>query len=565
MPWKIISGAGLAMVLAAGGAGAEVAWRETLSFSVVSNTGIGRSLYVVGNQPELGNWQPSGAVRLAWSPGNVWSGKVAVRAGATVEVQFISRDDSAAQHCVNTNVFWPGAPNASNTTPAAPEAPYAGKTLFYHSGWTNAFVLFSVDGTNFTSHPMARIGPGRFPGEYLHVATGFAQAGFPVQFVCYGFFNGTQYWDNAPYPGYGAGDYYTPLDVFFLQDGQIYDYWPPESPSPPAIVTQYIVSSWAPTVASRNIRVYLPRGYTNNLWKRYPVLYMHDGQNLFDPGGAFGSWGVEHTVTREISQGRIREVLVVAVDNTSARLAEYTPPGDSGAGPAGVGDLYANFLIHNVRPAVDSAYRTLSDPPNTLTAGSSMGGLISSYLVLRTNVFGKAGIFSPSWWAAPNFRGWIASNNTAGARLYVDAGTLEGASMWDYLWPVRGYLLQDGYAEHRDLLTVIGCGQGHNEAAWSNRLHRALHFLLSPWDEPNRLAQQTYPPRVEWSGATPTGAVHRTLHGFRYHLESTVDLLPSSWISTATSTVEALPWSSQLWPIGGSATLQHIRVSAEVP
>ncbi len=554
----------LMLLSGVGAVHAESAWRETVPLVVVSNTGVGRSMYAVGDQPELGNWQPSGAVRLAWSPGNVWSGRVAVRAGVTAEVQYISRNDSSTQHCANTNVSWPGVPNTTNFTAAPPGAPYAGKTMFYHSSWTNAFVLFTTDGTNFSSAAMSRVGNGRAPGEFLYRAEGFAFAGHPVQFVCYGWLAGTQFWDNAPFSGYGAGDYYTPLDVFFLQDGHVYDYWPPPAPSAPVIVTQFIVSSWAPTIPSRNIRIYLPRGYTNNTWKRYPVLYMHDGQNLFNPGGAFGSWGVEHTMNREVSQGRVREAIVVGVDNTAARLAEYTPPGDNGAGPAGTGDLYANFLVHNVRPAVDSAHRTLNDRPNTLTAGSSMGGLISSYLVLRTNVFGKAGIFSPSWWAAPNFRGWIASNDTLGARLYVDAGTEEGASMWNHLWPVRGSLLLDGYAEQRDLLTVIGCGQGHNEPAWSNRLPRALQFLLSPWDDPNRLAQQTYLPRVEWVGGAPTGIAHRTLFGYRYRLESATNAL-GGWSGVATSAVVALPWSDQSWSAPSAEPVRFFRVSAEIP
>ncbi|MCS6770657.1 MAG: alpha/beta hydrolase-fold protein [Kiritimatiellae bacterium] len=564
MLWKLAFAALATAGICVQTAWCDAAWREVLSFAVTTNTGPGRSLYVVGNQPELGGWQPTGAIRLAWSFGNVWSGRVAVRAGSTVEVQFISRVDSASQHCLNTNVLWPGVPNTTQFTAAPPPAPYPGKTLLYHSGWTNVFVLFSVDGTNFSSQPMERVGPGRFPGEYLHVATGFARAGLPVQFVCYGFLNGTQYWDNAPYPGFGAGDYYTPLDVFFLQDGHIYNYWPPAAPSAPTIVTQFIPSSWAPAVPGRLVRIYLPRGYSNNVWKRYPALYMHDGQNLFDPGGSFGSWGVEHTMNREVSQGRVREAIVVAVDNTTGRLAEYTPPGDNGAGPSGIGDLYANYLVHNVRPAVDTAFRTLTNLPNTLTAGSSMGGLISSYLVFRTNSFGKAGIFSPSWWAAPNFRGWIASNETLGARVYIDAGTLEGPSMWDHFWPVRGSLLLDGYAEYKDLLTVIGCGQGHNEAAWSNRLPNALRFLLSPWDEPNFLALQMYPPKLEWAGVLPTGLVHHALGGIRYVLE-TAGSPTGPWIGQSTSMTVHVPWNLIDLPYSPTAGTRFLRLFVGPP
>ncbi len=545
--------------------GVEPAWREVRSFSAVTNTGLGYSLYVVGNQPELGMWQPTGAVRLVWTPGNVWTGRAALRAGATVEVQYIRRRDTNTQHCVNTNVLWPGVPNTTSMIAAPPAAPYAGKTLLYHSSWTSATVLFSMDGTNFFDAPMDRIGEGRFPGEYLHRAAGFGAAGLPVQFVCYGYLGGTQYWDNAPYPGYGAGDYYTPLDVFFLQDGQVYNYFPPPAPSPPIILTQFVASSYS-GISSRNVRIYLPRGYTNNAWRRYPVLYMHDGQNVFDPGGAFGSWSADASLTREISQGRMREAIVLGVNNTDNRLSEYCPPGDFVLGNPGIGDAYANYLIHNVRPAIDTAYRTLNDRPNTLTMGSSMGGLISSWLAFRTNVFGKAGVLSPSFWTASNFVGWIASNETKGARIYLDGGTAEPfLSLWNPLWQVRGYLMADGYAEFDDLLTVIGCGHAHNEAAWKDRTPRALQFLLNLWDEPNLLAQQEYPPRVEWTASTPTGLTHRALGGFQYRLETTTSPVTAAWNPIQTSATHALPWSDQNWSITNISmgeNVLHLRSAA---
>ncbi|HMP77464.1 MAG TPA: alpha/beta hydrolase-fold protein [Kiritimatiellia bacterium] len=549
-------------VLLCGVVHGEVAWREPVSFSTVSNTGIGRSLYVVGNQPELGNWQPTGSVRLAVAGGSNWSGRVALRSGAAVEYKFISRVDSSGQHCENTNVVWMGGDNLATSVVARPAAPYAGKTMYYHSSWTSAFVRWSVNGTNFFDTNFDRVGNGRNGGEYLFRAAGFAEEGQPIQFVCAGFLNGTQYWDNAPYAGYGSGDYYTPLDVFFLQDGHVCNYWPPAAPSAPTIITQFVSSSIG-GIPGRDVRIYLPRGYTNNAWKRYPVLYMHDGQNIFDPGGPYGTWGAEHSLTREISQGRMREVIVVGVNNNANRLAEYCPPGDSAAGNAGIADAYAGFLVHNVRPAIDGAFRTLNDRANTMTMGSSMGGLVSSWLALRTNVYGAAGVMSPSFWTAPNFRGWIFSNDTKGVRLYLDGGTDEEASLWDHFWPVRGYLMQDGYVERGDLLTFLGCGQIHNEAAWAARTPVALRFLLDLWDEPNRLSKTEYPPRLEWEGAT--GVVHRTLSGFRYRLETTSNAVEGAWQPVQTSAVHQLPWSSQRWTTVQSEKIALFRAVAEAP
>ncbi len=541
---------------------AEVAWRTPVSFTAVSNTGIGRSLYVVGNQPELGNWQPTGAVRLSVAAGTNWSGQVAIRSGASVEYKFISRVDSSGQHCENTNVVWTGGANLTSSVPAHPVAPYAGKTMYYHSSWTSAFLLFSTDGTNFSSTNMTQVGAGRTGGEYLYRVSGFGVAGAPVQFVPSGFLGGTQFYDNAPYPGYGSGDYYTPLDVFFLQGGQIFNYWPPAAPSASQIVTTFVGSSFG-SIPARNVRVYLPRGYTNSAWRRYPVLYMHDGQNVFAPGGAFGCWGVESTMDREISQGRVRETIVVGVLDVGNRLSEYCPPGDTAAGNPGNAKEYANFLIHNVRPHVDAAFRTLNDPGNTLTIGSSMGGLVSAYLGLETNVFGKVGPMSPSFWTASNFVGRIATNALPLVRFYMDWGTgNEASSMWNPCWGVVAALDRNGYSRGQDLLPVVGCGQDHNEAAWSNRFPVAARFLLSPWDEPNRLAQEEHPPRVGWSGAT--GVVHRSLAGFRYRLEQASDP-GGAWASVQTSAVEALPWSSVEFGASGGAEIRLFRSVAEMP
>jgi predicted alpha/beta superfamily hydrolase len=526
--------------------------RESITFQSVSNTGLGRSLYVVGGHPDVGDWDPAKAHRLSFQPGNVWSGRVAVQSGTALAYKFISRSESSATHCDTNNVHWmPGADVQTNVL-AQPDAPYVGKTVFYHSGWTSASLIV-VQGTNGSTVPLERVGAGRGPGEFLYRGTGIGEAGEPLQFVPSGWLNGTQYYDNVQGSSYGAGDYYTRLDTFFVQDGQVYNYWPPAAPSPSTIVTTFVNSGWAAQIPSRNVRIYLPRGYTNNTWKRYPVLYLHDGQNVFRPGGGFGCWFAEDSASREMGQGRAREAILVGVDNGANRCGEYLPAGDSindancGGLAIGLGNYYANFLIHNVRPTLDNHYRTLNDRPNTLTLGSSLGGLISTYLGLSTNVFGGVGPMSPAYWAAPVFRGWIASNATLGLRVYTDLGSDEGSSMWDYFWPVRDELMRDGYTENKDLKTVVGCGQIHNEAAWSNRFPLALRFLLDPWDEPNLLARQLYPSVIKGIALTASGAITGTvdtLVGHTYVLQRSSDMTnPASWSGISTVAVESLPWA----------------------
>lgn len=548
--WKFF---GLCALLSAS-VQAESPWREPLFFSITTNVAMDESVFVLGDHPDLGAWDPTKAVQLSYGAGNLWSGHIAVRAGAAVEYRFISRLDNQTIYCAATNFRWISGSNLSTSTPPQEAAPYTGKTLFYLSSWTSATVQFSVDGTNFLSADLAQAGEGRVSGEYLYRADGFGVEGDPIQFSFSGYLSGTQYWDHAPYSGYGSNDYYTPLDVFFVQDGDVFNYTPPPAPASSLVVTQTIASSVS-NIPARVSRIYLPRGYSDNVWKRYPALYMHDGQYVAN------QWGAWPTLDREISQGRMRETIVVAVQSVN-RCAELLPPGetlppDVGCGTnavQGIGDAYGDYLINDVKAFVDANYRALPGREDTLVGGSSLGGLISCWLAMKTNVFGKAVVMSPSFWAAPNFVNWMDANDSSGLQMYLDVGTSEdsGSVMWDGFWYARYKLLDDGYAENRDLLTVIGCGAQHNETAWNARLPGALRFLLNPWDEPNLLAQETYPPALAWAeefAKEPTSLIHRTQAGFSYQMEVATNALDGVWMPVATSMVEVLPWAHAEWPL----------------
>ncbi|MCZ7591484.1 MAG: alpha/beta hydrolase-fold protein [Kiritimatiellae bacterium] len=300
-----------------------------------------------------------------------WVGQVAVRAGATnIEYRFISRLDAAALYCSVTNVEWLGDGNMATSTPPQEAAPYTGKTLYYLSSWTSAFVNVVDEGSNSVPVELDRVGEGRAPGEFLYRGANVGEEGEPLQFCFSGYLSETQYWDRAPYGGYGSNDYYTSLDVFYVQDGNVFSYRPPPAPAAPKVVTQTVASTVS-GIVGRMVRTYLPRGYADNTWKQYPVIYMHDG------GQVVGAWGAWHTLTREIGQGRMREAIVVAV-NAMNRCAEYTPPGetippDVGCGSnevSGVGDRYADYLINDVKGYVDASYRTLSDPANSGVMGA---------------------------------------------------------------------------------------------------------------------------------------------------------------------------------------------------
>lgn len=238
----------------------------------------------------------------------------------------------------------------------------------------------------------------------------------------------------------------------------------------------------------RMIRVWLPPGYDSGK-ERYPVVYCHDGQNVFDPGGPFGSWSADKVAQEEMKAGRVRPALVVGIDNTPDRVREYlpppdvVPPGRPAQGEVGRADLYARYLLEVVKPYVDRNYRTLPDRANTGVLGSSMGGVVSHYLLEKHGkVFSSAGVFSPAYWACPNFFKEALKKPKPAGRIYLDMGTREGKSYWPDGIRIYQQWVKGGAVIRRDLWFQPGIRAEHNEKAWRERLPEALAYLL-PADE----------------------------------------------------------------------------------
>jgi len=243
----------------------------------------------------------------------------------------------------------------------------------------------------------------------------------------------------------------------------------------------------------RDIFVYLPPSYHISR-AHYPVLYMHDGQNLFDNNLSYaGEWRVDETMERLAYEQQL-EAIVVGIPNMGQRrLDEYSPFRHPTYG-GGQGDEYLEFIIHTVKPLIDQDFRTLPDKPHTGIMGSSMGGLISLYAFFRyPDVFGFAGVMSPSLWfanyAVLNYVKTAVFNH---GRLYLDAGTREygdanhetskpRAESRRYYASVRRLkriLVSKGYRPQHDLLHVEEKWAAHNEAAWERRLPVAIKFFL---------------------------------------------------------------------------------------
>ena len=214
---------------------------------------------------------------------------------------------------------------------------------------------------------------------------------------------------------------------------------------------------------NRRISIYLPAGYEKSS-RRYPVLYLQDGQNIFDEFTAgFGEWGVDECLDSLIGKGK-KPCIVVAIDNGPKRLTEYNPFYFERFG-TGEGEAYVDFLVATLKPFIDFGYRTLPTKENTIIGGSSMGGLISYYAFLKFPlVFGKAGVFSPAFWTADSIYKMTDSlgAKTSGMAFFY-MGALEGET---YLADMLNVTDRLGTISKAYVYTAIDPQGRHNEQAW---------------------------------------------------------------------------------------------------
>ena len=240
---------------------------------------------------------------------------------------------------------------------------------------------------------------------------------------------------------------------------------------------------------TRLVRVWLPSDYDGWGATRYPVLYLNDGQNLFDPATAFGGvhWQVGETATRLIIEQKIRPLIIVGIDNTKNRAQEYIPYKSKDPRVLNAkGKCYPDFLRREVMPLIEERYPVLKGAENTGLGGSSLGGLITLYTQLAApGVFGRLLIESPSLFVANRkildecrrFRNWPS-------RVYLGMGTREvgnpdkDAQVVDDTRELETILREAGLDERR-LKVRVQEGASHTESAWAARFPQALEFLYS--------------------------------------------------------------------------------------
>jgi predicted alpha/beta superfamily hydrolase len=231
----------------------------------------------------------------------------------------------------------------------------------------------------------------------------------------------------------------------------------------------------------RELTVYLPAGYDERDDRRYPVLYMHDGQNLFDAERAYipgQHWRMKEAADAAIGERTVPPLIVVGIDHAgAARIDEYTPTSDPKHSGGGRADEYARKLIEEIKPLIDARYRTLAG--DTATGGSSLGGLVSLYLALKhPDVFRRAAVMSPSvWWNERAILREVDAFDGPRPKLWVDIGGREGTQALFDARALRDKLRERGW-DDTNLHYHEDRRGDHSERAWARRVRQALEYLF---------------------------------------------------------------------------------------
>jgi predicted alpha/beta superfamily hydrolase len=235
---------------------------------------------------------------------------------------------------------------------------------------------------------------------------------------------------------------------------------------------------------SRNLIVYLPPRYKAEPHRHYPVLYLQDGQNLFDPLTSFipgRTWEIRETADELIEAGDVEPLIIVGIYNTGDhRISEYTPTRDWKLG-GGEASLYGRLLVEELTPFIAAHYRTHSGPEHTGIGGSSLGGLVSLYLgIEHPHVFGKMAVLSPSvWWNHRSILNYLQEKKPPQRpRIWLDVGDAEGIRTLEDANRLYRKLIRLGWQDEADLHYEVIPGGKHDESSWAARVGPMLRFLF---------------------------------------------------------------------------------------
>ena len=460
---------------AAVGTGIE---RETVVFTIrytVNDPELG--VFVLGDLPELASGDIRRAIPMALTGRRLWSVAISIPKDVTYTYRFYLRGIESREFRDPNNGV--AISEAVTVQRDAELGPRPAKRVRFYSSIREPVIRWrvgTVTSTPFQTAPALRVGKGRGDGESLFRAN-FGASTDIVQFFVRG-----PSGEREP----AKEVYTTRLDDIFVQDDNAFSYVPAATVNAPrrALPMRMKIRSSVFGI-TRRFRVMLPRGYDQHKGKRYPVLYIYDGENAWDlPAGRSGAgWDPGGArVESLIRRGEVGEMIMVAVDPPGypgGRDDDTFPPDDSAlaGGPPGRSDDFLRYLTEELKVRIDGRYRTLPDRANTFFTGFSLGGMLSVIAGWDArDVIGGVGAQSASLWAGPNFLQRMAAGESNDTRFYFDVGDREDGTVETAFGRVAR-LSRKRYAFGASLAWYLGFGQDHTYYEAGSRLGPMLTFL----------------------------------------------------------------------------------------
>lgn len=462
-------------------AGDGVEDRTTLDFSFSYRPGSStQSVFLLGNLDELGGDEVTRAIPMQSDDSLRWRLSVSVPADREITYGYWVRDhrDTGIEDPQNGTRI-----SEEKTIRQHREPRPDGKALLLHSTFDDPILHWRQDNGDYNQLVLKKVGNGRLEGEHRWKAHGFGLASRNLQFFI------TDREQTVREPLEGA--YETPLERMFLQDQELFTYLPEPSVSP-------MRRDYGPQPRSlesealgqvRQYTVMLPRGYDEQTSRHYPVAYFYDGQILWDPVGSFIPWDRDgERMAGLVGSGEVGEMILVGmISDLTRRLAEVTPPEDMvyGTNTPGQADAVMKFLTMELKPLIDSTYRTRPGQNDTYMAGFSGGGLLAMLAGWEYHgIFGAVALQSAGLGAAPNFNTRILRDPRPPFRIYFDVGTQDGKDpagnaffelsqrVWnDFLGDAPPGILE------KDIRVHLGLGHTHQFHDAGQRIQPLMTFL----------------------------------------------------------------------------------------
>jgi len=467
---------------------------DDVEFKLRASLAPGEAVFVLGDLAELGADELVDAVRLVSADGLAWRVPIRLPADRDFTYRYWRRSARIADLGDATNGE-PLTAELHGRTRASLKGPGT-KSFQAHTALHKPLLHWRQDQGAFHDEPLVHVGPGRASGEARCGLRAFATGRKALEFYL------TSADGLARDPADASRTYLTPLDDFFLQDGELYTYVPAPGVTPMhrAYAAPFTIDS-AVLGERRSYRVMLPRGYDEHSDRRYPVLYQYDGANMWDePFPPYGIWDRDgKRMAALVASGEVGEMIQVAIEYIDDPVCVHVNRGHDCLSPedrvdvapcgfvTGMADRFVTFLVSELKPHVDASWRTLPDREHTFATGYSFGGVFALYCGWEfTDTFSAVASQSGSFWV-PAFPARVMTERRANLRVYLDTGDLEDSISGPGMRLRNNFLLTEGRVLERDLRFRIGYGQTHTYSNGGKRMRDMLTFLWPATREECRL------------------------------------------------------------------------------